>query len=676
MGMKVGILPSTQTLWKAEDFLSFLKDFASEGLANTSGNGTDLKVTQRALGANMSVDVATGVYYKSVTISGRTWKVRAENLALLNLAIGANVSGSNRIDAVVLKLNLSVDPDASASNVGSIVVVPGTGITALTDGAITTAVGHANWVRLANVTVANAAASILDASITNLPTPMIIGSNTSGYKTKFTGDGSLLENLVFNATAAHVVNLPETASSGIVAGNAVYVKSNGQVTKNATVKTFKSIDEYILLSGNGAYSTDAPRVAWLRKDKFIVSWRQRTGTSTYQFVSAVGTMDKYGEVSIWSERNWGGNTGDFAITPVSESYFVATYLSSSGNVSNYLVTLDVDNNMTFGSDQAVATESSQYAICRISDTEVMIVTRDATTDDCFARIGTISGGALSWGSTTTMDTGVTQNFSCVRLSNTKAIVVWGVTGSISARVANIAAGAITAGAGSYTMQGAGPVQSFLARVTDTSFIGVFNSTTATSGNVQAIGATVAGDVITFGSPITIGTYSNSSGAKGACSFNENGAMALFNENNSFGSNVYLCYITLTGTTVVRANIVNVTITGYAADAQGHNNNMTLIQGKIVVGFISYGNSGTAAVPGGVLRVFKPIFNEKFAGIAKAAPTGSTVDVITQGVTGGLLSGLTIGTAYYAKSDGTISDEGLIEIGEAIKTTDIILRPAV
>ena len=676
MGMKVGILPSTQTLWKAEDFLSFLKDFASEGLANTSGNGTDLKVTQRALGANMSVDVATGAYYKTVTISGRSWKVRAENLSLLNITIPANASGSNRVDAIVMTLNLSVDPDATASNVGAIVRVAGTGATALLDAAITASVGHSNWVRLANVTVANGASSILDASIANLPTPVIIGSNTTNYKTKFTGDGSLLENLVFNATAAHVVNLPETASSGIVAGNAVFVKSNGQVTKLATVKTFKSLDEYLLLAANGSYATEAPKVAWLRKDKFLASWRQRTGTSTYQFILALGFVDKYGEVSIVSEQNWGGNTGDFAITPISENYAIATYLSSSGNVSNYLVTIDADGNMTFGSDQAVSTENSQYAICRISDTEAMIVTRDATTDDCFARIGTISGGALSWGSPATMDTGITQNFSCVRLTNTKAIVVWAVTGGISAKVANISGGAITPGAGSYSLQGAGPIQSFLARVTDTSFIAVFNSTTSSSGNVQVVGATVAGDVITVGSPITAGTYSNSMGARGACGYNENGALILFNENNSMGSPVHMCYITLNGTTVVKANDIKLSLTAYATDAQGHNNSMTVVQGKVLIGLVSFGSSSTSGNVGSFIRAYKAIFNEKFGGIAKAAPTGSTVDVITQGVTGGLLSGLTIGNTYYAKSDGTISEEGLIELGEAIKTTDIILRPAV
>lgn len=117
----------------------------------------------------MTVKVNTG---KAYIANGSGSMMYVTNLdASVNATISSNASGNPRIDAIVIKLNLSATPDQNASNVASIVVVQGTPAaspSAPSDSAIQTAVGSGNpFYRLANVTVANGAASITNANISS-----------------------------------------------------------------------------------------------------------------------------------------------------------------------------------------------------------------------------------------------------------------------------------------------------------------------------------------------------------------------------------------------------------------------------------------------------------------------------------------------------------------------------
>ena len=75
----------------------------------------DLKVAQKST-PNMSVDVKVGAALVEITRSGATFKVFAFNLAQVNLAIGSNSSGSNRVDAVIMRIDVDTDPNALMNN--------------------------------------------------------------------------------------------------------------------------------------------------------------------------------------------------------------------------------------------------------------------------------------------------------------------------------------------------------------------------------------------------------------------------------------------------------------------------------------------------------------------------------------------------------------------------------
>lgn len=167
--LKTFFLNSNNALYGEEEFNYIQKFLLQQGILNTQGadynDFIDLKVTQNGAG-DMSVNVGLGTAVLNTTRSSVSFKVFISNLASANLAVTNNTSGSNRVDAVILKLARLVEPDALMSNVATLQVVAGSGVSALTDNAIQTAIGaDYDFIRLADITVADSATQILTASI-------------------------------------------------------------------------------------------------------------------------------------------------------------------------------------------------------------------------------------------------------------------------------------------------------------------------------------------------------------------------------------------------------------------------------------------------------------------------------------------------------------------------------
>jgi hypothetical protein len=175
--------------WQDEDFTRMEARLMSEGVdMNTSS--TALEVTERALGANMSVDVASGYCLVEITRSGRVFKVWVENTATANLAISSNASGSTRYDLVCVKVDTTLDPDTQADNMCSLIIVEGTGGAGVPS-------TPSNHLKLAEVEVINGAVTIPNAKITDtrvaLPALDDIATNTSDILTHdHTGTDSVI----------------------------------------------------------------------------------------------------------------------------------------------------------------------------------------------------------------------------------------------------------------------------------------------------------------------------------------------------------------------------------------------------------------------------------------------------------------------------------------------------
>ncbi len=163
--IKSTLIDSTLAQYTAKEF-SWLQDLImTSGYFATQAGVRTFDVVEQAVPA-MFVNVLAGKILAPFTKGGIAWKIICENVATESLAIGANSSGSNRVDAVIIKIDQVSNPDVLKTNISTLAVIPGTGISALSDGAIQTAIGaNYSFIRLADITVASGATSITNANI-------------------------------------------------------------------------------------------------------------------------------------------------------------------------------------------------------------------------------------------------------------------------------------------------------------------------------------------------------------------------------------------------------------------------------------------------------------------------------------------------------------------------------
>ena len=121
----------------------------------------------------------------------------AQNNAVINKVISNNVSGSTRVDAVIVHLT-QTENNQLKNNTTEVLVITGTGPSALSDAAITASVGDDNWYRLANVSVANGAVSIVNGNITDTRLLLTFGQirkiNVDEVAAGVAANGVLLNN--------------------------------------------------------------------------------------------------------------------------------------------------------------------------------------------------------------------------------------------------------------------------------------------------------------------------------------------------------------------------------------------------------------------------------------------------------------------------------------------------
>lgn len=165
--MSIYTLRSGGTAHPEDSVLQYFSDLIVDSGVRDLSSDNHLKVTEKGTGANMSVDVAAG--HAMIKGSGNAYPVRST--ATENVLIASNSSGNPRIDSIVLYVNLAATPNSDSSNVAVLLRVAGTPAaspSAPSDADIQTAVGASNpFLRLADVAVANGAAQILDANITD-----------------------------------------------------------------------------------------------------------------------------------------------------------------------------------------------------------------------------------------------------------------------------------------------------------------------------------------------------------------------------------------------------------------------------------------------------------------------------------------------------------------------------
>lgn len=184
--MSIYTLRSGASAHPEDSVLQSITDMTEAGGVLSSAH---FLVSQKSGTPDMSVDVASGrAYVYDSNLGSNSYPVRST--AVENRAISANASGNPRIDAVVLFIDLSASPVSDGTGVATIQVVIGTpsaSPVAPDDSAVFTSIGSANpFIRLAHVTVASGATSIVNADIDDqrplvqITTPNLVDESAHG----------------------------------------------------------------------------------------------------------------------------------------------------------------------------------------------------------------------------------------------------------------------------------------------------------------------------------------------------------------------------------------------------------------------------------------------------------------------------------------------------------------
>ncbi len=200
------------------------RNFATDGVVRGALNG--FGVTQRAAGANMSVDVATG----DAILAG----IYAENGVIKNLVVTANGGGATRQDYVVIRVEFAT-PDVI------VYVAPGDGAgnppSLLSSGTF--------WdVAIAQIRVTVGAVTITNADITSL----LWNQYTPGWRDQHLGVDVLRPNLLVNG------GFEINQRGGTVTANLAYAHDRWQFLTHGGTSTIAITDEIVIIDSVGLHS--------------------------------------------------------------------------------------------------------------------------------------------------------------------------------------------------------------------------------------------------------------------------------------------------------------------------------------------------------------------------------------------------------------------------------------
>lgn len=294
MAIKTYFINSANATYNDNEFAWFQSLMLTEGVIGDPTTGVmGLEVTENDV-PDMSVLVSVGKALVELTKSGRTFKVVIENDAEVQVVVPANSSGLNRVDAIIVRVDKDVEPNSLKTNVTSIALVQGSGATALTDGAIDTAVGSDGWYRLADVTVPDSDTAVTNSQIAD-----------TRAKVAFT-DGMAFdaEFIDESAGAADAGKVPTLNANG---------QMDGSFFKQPVVKTFTLTNTF----GDSTTQFDITNPSGTT---FRYTW---DSTGTNPNISA-GTVPVGTELYLNGQNFHVNNKGAFVVTASGANYFEIT----------------------------------------------------------------------------------------------------------------------------------------------------------------------------------------------------------------------------------------------------------------------------------------------------------------------------------------------------------------
>ena len=496
-----------------------------------------------------------------------------------------------------------------------------------------------------------------------------IGSD--GGTVTYYGNGANLSGIDAAPVASGV------AHGSIGVGTAVAVRSDG---KFAAVTGTNAVSSTAVASGQSNISN--PTACYdIANDKVVVVWHGYSDDDCYAMVGTIsGTSITWG-----SPVKYDGTTNSrpnaVAYDSTNERIIIIGNQDWGGVINSCVGQVSgtgASATITFGSKVQVVASGHSYPSVAFDSTtgRVICAYRDGSYDGK-AKIGTISGNSVTWGSETVWTTNTVEKtrvaagggyavpvgsgsgnpcrYNVGQISTSGNSITWGTEGSISDITSDTAMVAVDPNTNIWAVQGQDPV----------------------SNTVRIHPAIRSGTSLTFGTSKFVHSGSGSVNNQSLCwAGGENLFFSTYSANSSGGQQFVTSTVSADGSGVTVSAPTVFLGSNSGNDQPDYTASTASPTGKCIIWLRNDAASraGWAAVE--QVRISNGTIGS-YVGLSNAAYTnGQTAKVAITGAISTNQSGLTAGTRYYLMADGTlnsVADGESILVGNALSSTNILLR---
>jgi len=451
-----------------------------------------------------------------------------------------------------------------------------------------------------------------------------------------------------------------TASGAISAGDVVVLNSNGTVS-TVTETAVAASDGSSNAIGGSIYNYWST-ACYDANSGNVVGAYQDNGSRVYCAVGTVGT----GNTVTWgTELQVDTSSGTPSLVSIGGGKVVLTYSKSSQGYAR--VGTVSGTGISFGSAYQFTSYAgnSRCPVAYDANADKIVVMANMTGTSKAVKVGSISGTVLSFGSAVVINTRSLENCDQITydpVSQKIAIVAQSSNSAVSSYVGTVSGTSITLGSANSFNPGAGGSLrngALLYDPTSQKILYSYSDDNNSNYATTKVGS-ISGTTLSFGSGVVWRSASSSNIT--SVEFTNAGKVAFFAGGYYIGGTVGSTSVTFDSTLNYVGNTVSYPGLAYvpAKNKVVANGANGLFHGVEVFN-IEYSSSD----------------NDSWIGISTQAISDTASGSIT--VLGGVndqQTGLTIGTTYYADTDGTLTaTANNYKVGKALAATDLLITEA-
>ena len=483
--------------------------------------------------------------------------------------------------------------------------------------------------------------------------------------TSFTGDGSSLSGVSPSVSAV--------ASGTLANGQTVILQTDGTVTGVASVSQSVGISSVYQTTE----SQDIQAVFDSTNNRVVIAYadsgNNAYGTAVVGTVS--GTSISFGTPVVYNSSDSNYFSIGMAFDSTNGKVVIAYRDAGNSNYGTAVVGTVSGTSISFGTPVVYNTANVYYvsAVYDSTNEKVVIAYRDTSNSNYgTARVGTVSGTSISFGSATVFESASTGYHSAVYDSaNGKVVIAYRDNGNSeygTAVVGTVSGTSISFGSPVVYESGSIDYSSATYDSTNEKVVIVYRDG-GDSDKGKAVVGTVSGTSISFSSPVV---FNSGTTAFTAATYDSNAQKVVITYKDGGNSNY---------TTVIVGTVSGTSIS-FGSEVVVESNNSSLQ----TLTFDSTNNVVVVAYkvftsPYGKAIVFQNastnLTSSNFLGFSNAAYTdGQTATIQIAGAVDDAQSGLTTASVHYVQTDGTLSTSAgspSVEAGLALSATEIAIK---